>query len=203
MTVKLSRRAAAPSSQRGKHERRTLALREETLRLAVVADTHSRAHERSCELIAAERPDYILHAGDIGSLDVLDELGKLAPVLAIRGNIDTQAAGLADFMTISITKAEQTLVTLLLLHIGVYGAKLRADAARLARQQGAALVICGHSHIPFIGRDAGIAIFNPGSMGPRRFQLPIVFGVMELEGGRIRMHHVDCETGRVWRPPGA
>ena len=181
--------------------RRALATKAGSLRLAVVADTHSRPHARSREHIGAVRPDYILHAGDIGELRVLDELAELAPVLAIRGNIDVSAAGIPDALTIAIASEGRTLVTLLLLHIAVYGPKLRADAARLARAEGAQLVVCGHSHVPFIGRDAGLSVFNPGSIGPRRFQLPIVFGVIELEGARIRMYHVDCESGRVWQPP--
>ncbi len=167
----------------------------------VVADTHSRPHARSREHIAALRPDAILHAGDIGDLQVLDELAELAPVLAIRGNIDVGAAGIPDAMTVSVVSDERTLLTLLLLHIAVYGPKLRADAARLARSEQAQLVVCGHSHVPFIGRDRGLSVFNPGSIGPRRFQLPIVFGVMELEAARLRLYHVDCESGRIWRPP--
>jgi hypothetical protein len=54
--------------------------------------------------------------------------------------------------------------------------------------------------VPFIGRDRGLLVFNPGSIGPRRFQLPIVFGVLEIEDGQLKMRHVDCETGEVWTP---
>jgi putative phosphoesterase len=195
------RRGATSAQAAAAPVRRTLTTRSGALRLVVVADTHGRPHPRSREHIAALRPDYILHAGDIGDLQVLDELAELAPVLAIRGNIDVAAATIPETMTVSIASDERTLLTLLLLHIAVYGPKLRADAARLARSEQAQLVVCGHSHVPFIGRDAGLAIFNPGSIGPRRFQLPIVFGVMELEGARLGMYHVDCESGRVWQPP--
>ena len=64
----------------------------------------------------------------------------------------------------------------------------------------AGLVICGHSHVPFVGRDRDLTVFNPGSIGPRRFHLPIVFGVLELAAGRITLKHVDCETGEQWLP---
>jgi putative phosphoesterase len=141
-----------------------------------------------------------LHAGDIGDLSVLDGLAELAPVLAIRGNIDAPARDLPDTLSLDIQDGERRLLRLLLIHIAVYGPKLRADAARLARSEGASLVVCGHSHVPFIGRSTGISVFNPGSVGPRRFQLPIVFGVMEIGPERVQMHHVDCETGAVWRP---
>ena len=93
------------------------------------------------------------------------------------------------------------MLTLLLLHIGVYGVRLQAAAGRLARQFGSKIVVCGHSHVPFIGRDQGVIVFNPGSIGPRRFNLPIVFGVLEFAAGRAQLWHVDCETGKHWSPP--
>jgi len=85
-------------------------------------------------------------------------------------------------------------------HIGVYGPKLRGEVAGKARSERASLVICGHSHVPFIGRDKGLSIFNPGSIGPRRFQLPIVFGVLDISRDRLDMRHIDCETGEIWQP---
>ncbi len=170
------------------------------LRLVVVADTHSNPHPRAAERIRALKPDAILHAGDIGELSVLDDLGEIAPVLAIRGNIDAPAREIPETLTVDVALGKQSLLKMVLLHIGVYGPRLRADAIRLARAEKASLVICGHSHIPFIGKDAGISVFNPGSVGPRRFQLPIVFGVMELDRQRLTMHHVDCESGERWEP---
>jgi len=168
-------------------------------KLVVVADTHSAPHPRAAELIAAEKPDRILHAGDIGALSVIDELAKIAPTLAVRGNIDVHAAELPDALTIDLD-ADGAEMRLLLLHIAVNGPKLRADAARRAHAEKAALVICGHSHVPFVGRDKGCAVFNPGSIGPRRFHLPIVFGVMAITNGKMSLEHVDCETGERWLP---
>ena len=168
-------------------------------KLVVVADTHSAPHPRAAELIAAEKPDCILHAGDIGALDVVDELAKIAPTLAVRGNIDVLGAELPAALTIDLD-ADGATMTILLLHIAVNGPKLRADAARRAHAEKAALVICGHSHVPFVGRDKGCAVFNPGSIGPRRFHLPIVFGVMQITNGKMSLEHVDCETGERWLP---
>lgn len=174
---------------------------DERLRLAVVADTHSAPHERAAELLRAVAPDAILHAGDIGELHVLRDLASIAPLLAVRGNIDGVANDLADDMTIDLVdEAGQRALRVFLTHIAVYGPKLRADVAKRARAEGCAVVICGHSHVPFIGRDKGLVVFNPGSIGPRRFQLPIVFGVLELREGRVTMHHVSCETGERWEP---
>jgi putative phosphoesterase len=179
----------------------TLAVSGGTVRLVVVADTHGQPHPRAGELVAREKPDRILHAGDIGALSVIDELAKIAPTLAVRGNIDVHAPELPDERTLDLIEGDQRLLTLLLLHIAVNGPKLRADAARRAHAEGASLVICGHSHVPFVGRDRGCTVFNPGSIGPRRFHLPIVFGVIQLADRRVTFEHVDCETGERWLPP--
>ena len=183
------------------HGEAQLALRADGgLRIAAVADTHSRPHPRAAERIAALAPDAIVHAGDIGDRAVLDGLAEIAQVIAVRGNIDERAADLPDSIAIDVRAQGQTALTLLLLHIAVYGPKIRADAARLAAQHDAQLIVCGHSHVPFIGRDRGLTVFNPGSIGPRRFHLPIVFGVLEIAGGKLSLQHIDCETGEVFAP---
>jgi putative phosphoesterase len=170
------------------------------LRLAIVADTHSLPHPKTIGHLAARRPDAILHAGDIGDLGVLDALAGVAPVLSVRGNIDTRAQALPDILVLDLVGDERG-TRLLLLHIGVSGPRLRADVARLARSEGASIVVCGHSHVPFIGRDRDLTVFNPGSVGPRRFHLPIVFGTMDLTPTEVRLGHIDCETGEPWMPP--
>jgi uncharacterized protein len=167
------------------------------LRLAVIADTHSAPHPATHALLQAYAPTAILHAGDIGDHDVLPPLAAIAPLHAIRGNIDVH--GLPDVVTIDVDGPRP--LRMLLVHIGVAGVKLRAEVARLARAEGAALVICGHSHVPFVGLDRGLTIFNPGSVGPRRFALPIVFGTIEFGPRGPAFGHVDAETGRPWSPP--
>jgi hypothetical protein len=201
MQTSASRRSRRPNG--GKNaapERRSIALRDGALRVVVVADTHGRPHPKSGELIRAEKPDCVVHAGDIGDLAVLADLRKIAPVFAVRGNIDAPAPGVPEALSLDVLDGDQVALRLLLVHIAVFGVKLRGDVATLARSEGASLVVCGHSHIPFIGRDKGLVIFNPGSIGPRRFALPIVFGVLDVQRGASRMHHVDCETGQIWSP---
>jgi putative phosphoesterase len=173
---------------------------EAELRVAVVADTHSRPHPATAERIRALAPAAILHAGDIGDLQVLEELSQIAPVIAVRGNIDERAPDLPDSVSIDIRAGGESVLTLLLMHIAVYGPKIRADAARLATSHGARVIVCGHSHVPFVGRDRGLTVFNPGSIGPRRFHLPIVFGVLEIAAGKLSLRHLDCETGEAWEP---
>jgi uncharacterized protein len=178
----------------------TLALRDDgALTIAVVADTHSQPHAAIREHLAAIAPDAILHAGDIGDVRVIDELAEIAPVFAVRGNIDTRAA-FPDILTLDLVGADRRL-RIFLTHIAVNGPRLRTDVARMARAERASLVVCGHSHVPFIGQERELTVFNPGSIGPRRFQLPIVFGTIAVTSTGVRLAHVNCETGRAWTPP--
>jgi putative phosphoesterase len=170
-------------------------------RFAVVADTHSKPHQATRERLLELKPDAILHAGDIGELAVLDDLAEVAPVFAVRGNIDAQVSEVPEVLLVELMKGDALKLRVLLLHIAVYGAKLRAEVARLASKERASLVVCGHSHVPFIGRDRGLSVFNPGSIGPRRFQLPIVLGAIDVTATSAQLRHIDCETGKVWMPP--
>jgi putative phosphoesterase len=167
---------------------------------AVVADTHSKPHPATAERLAELAPDAILHGGDIGDVKVLDELQKVAPVFAVRGNIDGPS-DVPEQRLIELASGDAIKLRILLVHIAVYGPKLRAEVARVAAKERASLVVCGHSHVPFIGRDRGLSIFNPGSIGPRRFQLPIVLGAIDIHAGSARLRHIDCETGKPWTPP--
>lgn len=73
--------------------------------------------------------------------------------------------------------------------------------ARTAKAEGARLVVCGHSHVPFIGSDKGVTVFNPGSIGPRRFTLPIVLGTIDVSAAGFKLAHIDAATGQTWLPP--
>ena len=171
-------------------------------RYAVVADTHSKPHPATEQRLQELAPDAILHAGDIGELALLEDLAKIAPLYAVRGNIDVHAPSVPDVLILELLANDVMKLRILLTHIAVYGPKLRAEVARRATSERAGLVVCGHSHVPFIGRDRGIAMFNPGSIGPRRFALPIVLGCIDLSPTGVRLRHIDCETGQNWLPPG-
>jgi putative phosphoesterase len=170
-----------------------------SLRLAVVADTHSQPHPAMPARLAELAPDAVLHAGDIGDLAVLDRLAEVAPVYAVRGNIDTSAPDLPHVLVLDIPTPSP--LRILLTHIALYGPKLRAEVARMAQAEGAALVVCGHSHVPFIGTDRGLTVFNPGSIGPRRFALPIVLGAIDLTPAGLQLAHIEAATGQPWLPP--
>ncbi|HEX3763142.1 MAG TPA: metallophosphoesterase family protein, partial [Kofleriaceae bacterium] len=133
----------------------SLALRGDgTLTVACVADTHSQPHVATAERLAAIAPDAILHAGDIGDAAVIDQLATIAPVFAVRGNIDTRST-FPDVLTLDIAAAAAgdaggaPRLRIYLTHIAVAGPRLRAEVARAARAAQAQLVVCGHSHVPF------------------------------------------------------
>jgi putative phosphoesterase len=192
---------AARKRPRLEHDSKVVRVGEQgQLDVVVVADTHGQAHPNARPLIERLAPDLILHAGDIGDVSVLDPLRELAPLHAVRGNIDGRTPGFVDSMDIDFVSAERSVLKVLLLHIAVYGPKLRAEVARLAGQFSARVVLCGHSHVPFLGRDKGLIMFNPGSIGPRRFQLPITFGHLQITSQKISLRHISCETGETWLP---
>lgn len=167
--------------------------------LIALADTHSRPHDGGLELVAETRPDLILHGGDIGDLAVLDTLADIAPVIAVRGNIDSTTHDLPTTIILRWTLDGVVRSTWLMTHIAVRGPRLYREIVDIAQQHSAQLIICGHSHVPFIGRDKGLAIFNPGSIGPRRFSLPITFGTIEFNLDGIDLKHINCETGEPLR----
>ncbi len=192
------KRPRPTAAQKLVHERQEVTFDGGALRIVAVADTHGRPNPKLDMRIQELAPGHILHAGDVGDVAVLRDLQRHAPVTAVRGNID--GSDLPDRVTIELRNDEGSLLKILLTHIAVYGPKLRADVARIARAEDASLVVCGHSHVPFAAHDRGITVFNPGSVGPRRFHLPIVLGVIDVSAKGVSVRHVDCETGLPWKP---
>ena len=143
------------------------------VRVGVISDTHGLL--RPEVLPALTGSDLILHAGDIGDPAILEALGALAPVHAVRGNNDREPWGLRIPETRVV---EAGGVKLLLVH----------DLNTLVvdpRHEGVHAVVAGHSHKPRNDRKQGILYFNPGSAGPRRFSLPVTVGRLTIENGRI------------------
>ena len=169
--------------------------------VVVVADSHSRPHPDTYRLIEREAPALILHAGDVGRLTILDELEAIAPTRAVRGNIDSSDPRIPDTWILDLTVGRARVLRVAMTHIAVYGPALRKDARQLAEREQADLVICGHSHVPLIAQQGPVVVFNPGSFGPRRFNLPITFGVFEVGERLERLRHIDCESGEPWSPP--
>jgi putative phosphoesterase len=120
--------------------------------------------------------DRIIHAGDIGGPEVLDDLRRIAPVTAVRGNNDREswARVLPESMTLAVGGAR-----IHVLH-DVHELALDPSAA------GVQAVVTGHSHQPRIEERDGVLFFNPGSAGPRRFRLPVAVGRLLVLEGRVR-----------------
>ena len=168
--------------------------------IAIVSDTHSSMHENTIPLLQAMKPELILHAGDIGRLDVIDTLAKVAPVVAVRGNIDALVSDIPDDVIVELEVDGQLVSTWLLTHIAVRGPRLLKPVLTAANNRRWNMVVCGHSHVPLLSQQNGVTVFNPGSVGPRRFQLPIVLGEVLITSHSIRARHLSCETRDVWLP---
>lgn len=143
------------------------------LTVGVVSDTHGLVRPEATE--ALRGADVILHAGDVGGSHVLQELGELAPVIAVRGNVDGGWARLLP----ERRRLDLGGVPVLVLHDR---ALLGLDPAA----EGLRVVVFGHSHQPLAERRGGVLWFNPGSAGPRRFRLPVSVGRLVIEDGRVR-----------------
>ena len=151
--------------------------------IGVISDTHGLVRPEVHK--AFRRVDLILHAGDIGSPDVLKELQSIAPVKAVRGNNDKGG------WTRSIPEREQ----LRILASRIYMIHDVKELTSLREVTGFDVVVSGHSHRPSIETRDGILFLNPGSAGPRRFSLPVT--VAKLVVQRAAAH---AEIVELWRP---
>jgi len=128
---------------------------------------------------------HIIHAGDVGAPEILDQLAAIAPVTAVRGNVDKEAWA---------RKLPETEVV----EIGGVSIYVLHDLAQLDLKPEAAgfdVVISGHSHVPKQETRDGVLYFNPGSAGPRRFKLPICVGRLSVERGKVRAEVVTISDG--------
>ncbi len=141
--------------------------------VGVISDTHGLQRPEAVELLRGS--EHIIHAGDIGSPEIVPALEQIASVTAIRGNIDKEA------WTRQFHETE--VVELAGLHIYILHDLNALDLNPKAA--GFAAVISGHSHKPKQETKDGVLYFNPGSAGPRRFTLPITLGKLEIVDGKI------------------
>jgi uncharacterized protein len=142
------------------------------VRVGLISDTHGLVRPEA--LAALRGVDHILHAGDIGTPEVLAALAAIAPVTAVRGNNDRGAWAEA------IPERE-------MLELGGTWIYLLHDRAELDIDPAAAgvqVVMTGHSHKPLVEERDGVVYVNPGSAGPRRFKLPVSVGFLETGNAR-------------------
>ena len=142
--------------------------------IGVISDTHGLLRPEA--LAALRGSNFIVHAGDIGDPAILDKLNEIAPVTAVRGNVD-HVAWAEKIPQTNVLEVEA--ISIYVLHI-LDELDLKPGAG------GFAAVICGHSHMPKQETKNGVLYFNPGSAGPKRFDLPVSLGRLIVERGKIQ-----------------
>jgi uncharacterized protein len=154
---------------------------EKRITFGVISDTHGLLRPEAVE--ALHGSDRILHAGDVGAPDILEALAKIAPVTAVRGNVDTASWACA----LPETEAVEAGGLLIYILHDLGQLDLKPEAA------GFRVIVYGHSHHPKIEEKNGVLYFNPGSAGPRRFSLPVSVGRLTIGAGKVRAQLVELE----------
>jgi putative phosphoesterase len=144
--------------------------------IGVISDTHGLLRPEALQALAGS--SLIIHAGDVGDPGILDALRKIAPVAAVRGNIDKGDA-LPEFLRVEHGGA--------LIYVLHDVNQLDLDPAAAGLQ----VVISGHSHKPSIRKNGGVLYLNPGSAGPRRFTLPITVARLHVAGKQVEAESVE------------
>jgi putative phosphoesterase len=142
--------------------------------IGVISDTHGLLRPQA--VAALQGSVLIIHAGDVGRPEILDELRRIAPVVTVRGNVDRDAW------------AERLPQSEIVEHDGVrlYVLHILEDLDLDPPTAGFHAVITGHTHLPKMETKDGVLYFNPGSAGPRRFDHPVSLGRLSIENGKLR-----------------
>ena len=154
----------------------------EVRRIGLISDTHGLLRKEALEALRGS--ELILHAGDVGKPAILEELRKIAPVIAVRGNVDKGPWAQALPET---AVAEAGAFMIYVLH-DVKALDLNPTAA------GFQVVVSGHSHKPGKTERNRVLYINPGSAGPRRFQLPVTVARLKLGPTPYEVEFVDLEA---------
>jgi uncharacterized protein len=144
------------------------------MKIGVISDTHGLLRPEAEQRLAGVA--HIIHAGDIGKPDIIARLCRIAPVTAIRGNVDTGPWAEAYSETTTVTLGGCKILVLHDLH------ELQLDPTSV----GIEAVVSGHSHHAGIETKQGVLYLNPGSAGPRRFRLPITLAILEVTASGLR-----------------
>lgn len=144
------------------------------MKIGVISDTHGLLRPEA--VAALQGSDYVIHAGDIGDPEILTTLATIAPVTAIRGNVDRESWA-RKIPETNVLEVED--VSIYILH-DLAELDLKPEAA------GFHVVVSGHSHIPKQETKKGVLYFNPGSAGPKRFKLPVSVGRLIIKEQTVR-----------------
>ena len=151
-------------------------------KIGLISDTHGLLREEA--LTALRGSELIVHAGDVGDRDILPQLRKIAPVVAVRGNVDTEEWARHELPETAVAQAGD--ISIYVLH-DVHALDLNPAVA------GFQIVVSGHSHKYLQSEKAGVLYINPGSAGPRRFTLPITIARLDLAAKPWKVDFVDLE----------
>ncbi len=149
------------------------------LRVGLVSDTHGLLRPEARAFLVG--CDYIVHGGDVGGAEILDALAVMAPLIAVRGNNDTQP------WAVRLPRTELIRVGGIFVYIIHNLEELDIDAGAAAVR----VIVSGHSHQPKVEEREGILYVNPGSCGPRRFKLPISVGEIRVSGNAVKARIVE------------
>lgn len=151
--------------------------------IGLISDTHGLLRPQA--LRALEGSELIIHAGDVGDPEILEALKTLAPVFAVRGNVDTEpwAQALPENEVIETDRT-----TIYVLH-DVHALDLDPVAA------GFHIIVSGHSHKPSRTEHGGVLFLNPGSAGPRRFDLPVTVAILHVDQAPWKIDFIDLLGG--------
>lgn len=187
------------------------------MKIGVLSDTHGYFDPRLADLLSGM--DVILHAGDVGSNDVLTCLEAIAPVKAVRGNVDSDSLDLPPMVTVTFEGIRMQVVH----QLAVPQSELQSwsDGALLGRMhperrdtflrsfdESTRVIVFGHSHQPFLQTVGHRLFINPGSAGKQRFSLPRTFGILEAYPRGVRGTMVSLGRynervpGKIWLPIG-
>ncbi len=153
------------------------------LMVGIISDTHGLLRPQAVDALRGS--DLIIHAGDVGPPAILEGLRELAPIIAVRGNVDRETWAAAK-----LPKQETVDAGGSLLHVLHDIGDLDLDPL----EAGFAAVIFGHSHRPSIERRGGVLYLNPGSAGPRRFSLPVTVARLTVAAGELRPEIVTLDV---------
>ncbi|MBS1799460.1 MAG: metallophosphoesterase family protein [Acidobacteria bacterium] len=150
--------------------------------VGVISDTHGLLRPEA--LVALAEAEHILHAGDIGNADILSALGEIAPVTAIRGNIDTHG----PCALLPPTEAVELDGRLFYMLHSIHDLDIDPRAAEVS------VVVSGHSHQPAIEHKNDVMYLNPGSAGPRRFRLPVSVALVAVTADGVEARIVELQV---------
>lgn len=151
-------------------------------KIGVISDTHGLLRHEALEMLKGV--EMIIHAGDVGDPEILQKLKEIAPIVAVRGNCDKGE------WAYKLNKTEVIKLGELLIYVihNINDIDIDLEAADFN------IVISGHSHKPLNIEDNGILFLNPGSIGPRRFNLPISMGILNIDKEKVNANLIELDS---------